>query len=31
VVDRGERLPQKSTFFWPKPRTGLVMRSLEAD
>jgi hypothetical protein len=29
VVDRGERLPQKSTFFWPKPRTGLVMRSLE--
>jgi uncharacterized protein (DUF1015 family) len=31
VVDRGERLPQKSTFFWPKPRTGLVMRSLELD
>jgi uncharacterized protein (DUF1015 family) len=31
VVDRGERLPQKSTFFWPKPRTGLVMRSLQAD
>jgi uncharacterized protein (DUF1015 family) len=31
VVDRGERLPQKSTFFWPKPRTGLVMRSLEPD
>ena len=29
VVDRGERLPQKSTFFWPKPRTGLVMRSLD--
>jgi uncharacterized protein (DUF1015 family) len=26
VVDRGERLPQKSTFFWPKPRTGLVIR-----
>jgi hypothetical protein len=20
----GERLPRKSTFFWPKPRTGLV-------
>ena len=31
VVDRGERLPQKSTFFWPKPRTGLVMRSLDPD
>jgi uncharacterized protein (DUF1015 family) len=26
VVDRGDRLPEKSTFFWPKPRTGLVMR-----
>jgi uncharacterized protein (DUF1015 family) len=26
VVDRGERLPQKSTYFWPKPRTGLVIR-----
>lgn len=31
IVDRGERLPQKSTFFWPKPRTGLVMRPFEAD
>jgi hypothetical protein len=29
VVDRGERLPEKSTFFWPKPRTGLVIRPLE--
>ena len=29
VVQRGERLPQKSTFFWPKPRTGMVMRALE--
>ena len=29
VVQRGERLPQKSTFFWPKPRTGVVMRALE--
>ena len=29
VVERGERLPQKSTFFWPKPRTGMVMRALE--
>ncbi|MGH2635631.1 MAG: DUF1015 family protein [Actinomycetota bacterium] len=26
VVDGGDRLPQKSTFFWPKPRTGLVLR-----
>jgi uncharacterized protein (DUF1015 family) len=29
VVERGERLPQKSTFFWPKPLTGMVMRPLE--
>lgn len=29
LVDRGDRLPQKSTFFWPKPRTGVVMRPLE--
>ncbi|MBI2237483.1 MAG: DUF1015 domain-containing protein [Actinobacteria bacterium] len=29
VIDRGERLPQKSTFFWPKPRTGMVMRPLD--
>jgi uncharacterized protein (DUF1015 family) len=28
VVDRGERLPQKSTYFWPKPRTGMVLRPL---
>ena len=28
VIARGERLPQKSTFFWPKPRTGMVMRPL---
>jgi uncharacterized protein (DUF1015 family) len=28
VVDRGERLPQKSTYFWPKPRTGMVFRPL---
>jgi uncharacterized protein (DUF1015 family) len=26
LVERGERLPEKSTFFWPKPRTGLVIR-----
>ncbi len=30
VIDRGERLPQKSTFFWPKPRSGMVIRPLEA-
>ncbi|HET7235343.1 MAG TPA: DUF1015 domain-containing protein [Actinomycetota bacterium] len=29
VIDRGGRLPQKSTFFWPKPRTGLVIRPLD--
>jgi uncharacterized protein (DUF1015 family) len=31
VVERGERLPQKSTFFWPKPRTGMVLRLLDLD
>ena len=25
AVEAGERLPRKSTFFWPKPRTGMVM------
>ena len=25
VIQRGERLPQKSTYFWPKPRTGMIM------
>lgn len=29
VIDRGERLPQKSTFFWPKPRSGMVIRPLD--
>ena len=24
ALERGDRLPRKSTFFWPKPRTGLV-------
>jgi uncharacterized protein (DUF1015 family) len=24
AIERGDRLPRKSTFFWPKPRTGLV-------
>ena len=28
AVDAGERMPPKSTYFWPKPLTGLVMRSL---
>jgi len=28
VIERGERLPQKSTYFWPKPRTGMVFRPL---
>jgi hypothetical protein len=28
VIERGERLPQKSTYFWPKPRTGVVIRPL---
>jgi uncharacterized protein (DUF1015 family) len=26
VVGKGGKLPQKSTYFWPKPRTGLVIR-----
>lgn len=29
VVAAGGRLPRKSTYFWPKPRTGLVIRPLE--
>ena len=29
AVERGERLPQKSTYFWPKPRTGMVMMPLD--
>ena len=29
VIDRGQRMPQKSTFFWPKPRTGMVLRAME--
>ena len=29
VVERGERLPQKSTFFWPKPRTGVILMPLD--
>ena len=30
VVERGERLPQKSTYFWPKPRTGVVLMPLDS-
>jgi uncharacterized protein (DUF1015 family) len=28
LVDDGRKLPQKSTYFWPKPRTGLVIRPM---
>jgi uncharacterized protein (DUF1015 family) len=28
AIDR-VRMPQKTTFFWPKPRTGFVFRSLD--
>jgi uncharacterized protein (DUF1015 family) len=30
VAAAGERMPEKTTFFQPKPLTGLVFRSLEA-
>jgi uncharacterized protein (DUF1015 family) len=26
----GDRMPPKTTFFWPKPRTGLVWRDLDS-
>ena len=29
VIDGQRRLPQKSTYFWPKPRTGFVIRPFE--
>jgi len=29
VADNGERMPQKSTYFYPKPLTGLVLRKME--
>jgi hypothetical protein len=29
VIDHGRRLPQKSTYFWPKPRTGAVIRPID--
>jgi uncharacterized protein (DUF1015 family) len=28
VAEGGDRMPPKTTFFWPKPRTGLVIREL---
>jgi len=27
----GQTMPQKSTYFFPKLQTGLVLRSLDAD
>jgi hypothetical protein len=29
VIADGETLPEKSTYFWPKPLTGLVVRSFD--
>jgi uncharacterized protein (DUF1015 family) len=29
VAHRHERMPPKTTFFWPKPRTGQVFRLLD--
>ena len=29
VVQRGGRLPRKSTFFWPKPRTGMILMPVD--
>jgi uncharacterized protein (DUF1015 family) len=31
VADAGERMPQKSTYFYPKPSTGLVFHVLDED
>jgi uncharacterized protein (DUF1015 family) len=31
VADAGDRMPQKSTYLYPKPRTGLVMNPLWDD
>ena len=31
LVRAGEKMPQKSTYFWPKPRTGLVIRPFLQD
>ena len=29
VIQEGGMLPQKSTYFWPKPRTGMVLRPVD--
>jgi hypothetical protein len=29
VAGAGLRMPQKTSYFWPKPRTGMVFRSLD--
>jgi uncharacterized protein (DUF1015 family) len=29
LVQAGQKLPQKSTYFWPKPRTGMVIRPFD--
>jgi uncharacterized protein (DUF1015 family) len=29
AIETGVRLPQKSTYFWPKPRTGMVLMPLD--
>ncbi|MDP9302478.1 MAG: DUF1015 domain-containing protein [Actinomycetota bacterium] len=29
VIQRGGRLPRKSTFFWPKPRTGMILMPVD--
>lgn len=31
VCHGGDRMPPKTTFFWPKPRTGIVYRKLSAE
>ena len=31
AVNAGELMPPKSTYFWPKPLTGMVMRSLSSE
>jgi hypothetical protein len=29
AIHHGDRLPRKSTFFWPKPRTGMVFMPVD--
>jgi hypothetical protein len=29
AIHHGDRLPRKSTFFWPKPRTGMVFMTVD--